>query len=103
LELRMGGPDRAGAGPKRRAGTRPAPTSLGDVVGIFKSISTHKYAMNVNTNYWPPFAGKLWQRNYYEHIIRNEDELKRIRDYIKNNPLQWVNDRNNPINYNEVK
>ena len=103
LELQMGGIDRAGTRPDRRAGTRPAPTSLGDVVGIFKSITTHKYSMNVNANYWPPFTGKLWQRNYYEHIIRNEDELNRIRDYIENNPLQWVNDRNNPINFNEVK
>jgi hypothetical protein len=59
LKLRMGGIDRAGigpdrragTGPDRRAGTRPAPTSLGDVVGIFKSITTHNYSMNVNTNY----------------------------------------------------
>jgi len=37
-----------------------------------------------------------WQRNYYEHIIRNEDELNRIREYIENNPLQWQFDRDNP-------
>jgi putative transposase len=72
---------------------------LGDVVGIFKSISTHQYAMNVHANKWPPFRGKLWQRNYYEHIIRNENELNRIREYIINNPLQWDNDENNPSNY----
>jgi hypothetical protein len=92
--------DRAGTRPKDRAGTRPAPTtSLGDVVGIFKSISTHQYAMNVYANKWPPFPGKLWQRNYYERIIRNEIEMNRIRQYIINNPSQWDNDKNNPNNY----
>jgi putative transposase len=37
-----------------------------------------------------------WQRNYYEHIVRNEDELGRIREYIASNPLQWEFDRENP-------
>ena len=37
-----------------------------------------------------------WQRNYYEHIVRNEDVLGRIREYIVNNPLQWQFDRENP-------
>ena len=92
--------ERAGTRPKDRAGTRPAPTaSLGDVVGIFKSISTHEYAMNVYANKWRPFPGKLWQRNYYERIIRNEIEMNRIRQYIINNPSQWENDENNPENY----
>jgi len=40
----------------------------------------------------------LWQRNYYEHIIRNETSLLRIREYIVNNPLQWAFDRENPAN-----
>jgi REP element-mobilizing transposase RayT len=87
-------------GDKDRAGTRPAPTSsLGDVVGIFKSISTHLYAINVNANNWPAFPGKLWQRNYYERIIRNDDELNRIREYILNNPQQWDYEDNNPLNF----
>ncbi len=86
-------------GQKTRAGTRPAPTVLGNVVGIFKSISTHQYAINVNANNWPPFPGKLWLRNYYEHIIRTENEINRIRHYITNNPLQWDNDKNNPVNF----
>jgi REP element-mobilizing transposase RayT len=38
----------------------------------------------------------LWQRNYYEHVIRNENELAHIREYIANNPAQWVLDRENP-------
>jgi REP element-mobilizing transposase RayT len=42
----------------------------------------------------------LWQRNYYERIIRNENELSRIREYIQNNPLKWDLDRENPLSKN---
>lgn len=78
-----------------RAGTRPAPT-LGDVVGAFKSLATHEYIVGIKQRGWPSFAGKLWQRNYHEHIIRDESTLHRIREYIVNNPLQWAVDRENP-------
>ncbi len=47
---------------------------------------------------WPYFNGKLWQRNYYEHIIRNEEEMDRIRQYIVDNPARWAEDENNPVN-----
>jgi hypothetical protein len=43
----------------------------------------------------------LWQRNYYERIIRNEDELNRVREYILNNPARRAEDENNPVNVNE--
>ena len=39
----------------------------------------------------------FWQRNYYEHIIRNEDELMRVRRYIQENPLRWEYDKENPM------
>ena len=39
----------------------------------------------------------LWQRNYYEHVVRGENELHRIREYVANNPLQWETDRENPL------
>ena len=42
---------------------------------------------------WPPLAGRLWQRNYYEHIIRNEDDFTEIREYIIANPSKWSEDR----------
>lgn len=45
---------------------------------------------------WRPFPGKLWQRNYYEHIIRDEPELFRIRKYILENPAKWYWDKMNP-------
>ena len=42
---------------------------------------------------WTPFNGKLWQRNYWEHIIRNEKSYQTISDYIINNPAKWINDK----------
>ena len=74
----------------------PAPTiSLSDIVHRFKSFSAHKYQYNVLNNGWMAFHGKLWQRNYYDHIIRHEKELSNIRQYILNNPAQWETDINN--------
>ena len=74
-----------------RATTRVAPT-VGDVVGAFKSITTVLYTRGVKQSGWPPFVGRLWQRNDYEHIIRDERELERIREYILNNPANWATD-----------
>ncbi len=45
---------------------------------------------------WPPFTGKLWQRNYYEHIIRDDGALNLIRQYITENPSRWADDPENP-------
>jgi hypothetical protein len=76
------------------AGTRPAPT-LGEIVGTFKSIATWRYIGSVRNNDWKPFHKKLWQRNYYEHVIRNKKSLDKIRKYIFFNPLAWDWDKNN--------
>jgi REP-associated tyrosine transposase len=65
--------------------------TLGRVVAFFKYQSTKK----VNEERGTPGA-KVWQRNYYEHIIRNDADLHRIRMYIQNNPLQWALDDENP-------
>ncbi len=74
-----------------------APTmSLPDVVHRFKSYTTARYRFGVALMNWPPFHGKLWQRNYYDRIIRNEKELTAIREYIRHNPAQWASDNNNP-------
>jgi putative transposase len=54
--------------------------------------TTNEYMRNVKQNGWPPFPGKLWQRNYYEHIIRNETEYLNIAGYIANNSLNWAED-----------
>ncbi len=45
---------------------------------------------------WSRFHGRLWQRNYYEHVIRNEDDLHKIREYIRWNPAKWALDSENP-------
>lgn len=76
--------------------TDPARLSLPDVVHRFKSFTTAQYRRGVESNGWPPFAGRLWQRNYYEHVIRDEDEWNRIRDYIRTNPQGWALDSENP-------
>ncbi len=76
-----------------RATTRVAPTpTLGNIIGAFKSITTVEYIENVHKNKWPQFDKRLWQRNYYEHIIRNERSLEAIREYIVKNPYTWRDD-----------
>lgn len=64
-----------------------APT-LGEMVRTFKAVSSHAIRQNG--------IDFRWQRNYYERVIRNENELARIREYIANNPTQWALDRENP-------
>jgi len=71
---------------------------LGDIIGAFKSITTNYYIQRTETKHWPRFDKRLWQRNYYEHIIRNEQTLNKIRKYIRTNSLNWETDRNNPKN-----
>jgi REP element-mobilizing transposase RayT len=69
---------------------KPQSGSLPVIVGSFKSAVSRQINLMRNT------PGKeVWQRNYYEHIIRNPDELNRIREYIINNPLKWHLDRDN--------
>jgi len=65
-----------------------APT-LGEVVRTYKAVSTRTIRQAAN-------AAFAWQRNYYEHVIRDEDSLRRIREYIFENPAQWDRDRENP-------
>ncbi|MBN1895300.1 transposase, partial [bacterium] len=74
-----------------------APTmSLSDIVQRFKMLTTKQYTDGVKNDGWPSFHGRLWQRNFYEHIIRNNPSLDRIREYINNNPSQWDEDEENP-------
>lgn len=77
--------------------TRVAPTRLGDVIGAFKSLTTLEYSRGVDSKGWQSFDKRLWQRNYHEHIIRNEREFEDIREYIWNNPLAWDLDKENPL------
>ena len=69
------------------------PKTVGDIVGAFQSIVTVEYIRGVKQLDWPPFNGKLWQRNYWEHIIRDEQSYRRIFNYIINNPKNWKGDK----------
>lgn len=66
---------------------------LSKIIGYFKMNST-KQIRNLNND--PNYP--VWQRGYYDHIIRNEKSLNEIRKYIQLNPLLWERDRNNPKN-----
>jgi putative transposase len=65
---------------------------LRDIIAWFKTMTTNAYIRGVHHQNWPPFPGKLWQRNYYECIIRDDVALTRIRQYIANNPKRWTDD-----------
>jgi REP element-mobilizing transposase RayT len=66
--------------------------SLATVVQWFKTMTTNEYLRHVKQEGWTPFPRRLWQRNYYEHIIRNPEELEAIRHYIITNPQRWAED-----------
>ena len=71
--------------------------SLGDVIGTFKSLVFTVYLDWIETHE-PERHAKFWQRNYHEHVIRSDQELNAIRCYIQDNPLKWIEDRDNPDN-----
>ena len=62
----------------------------------FKTMAMKRYADGLTRLGWPPFHGRLWQRGYYERVIRDDDELNRIRRYIVENPANWPTDVENP-------
>ncbi len=68
------------------------------IIQWFKTMTINAYINGVKTKNWKPFNKRLWQRNYYEHIIRNEKSCTEIYDYIVNNPLKWDLDELNPQN-----
>ncbi len=72
---------------------QPVPNALGTIMGQFKAIVTKRINKLYETSNTP-----VWQKNYHDHIIRNELSLNRIRGYIENNPLRWAADRYNPKN-----
>lgn len=64
-------------------------SSLGKFIAGFKASATHRARRELNIT-------SIWQRNYYEHIIRNQVELQKIWDYIDSNPREWFEDQYNP-------
>jgi putative transposase len=73
---------------------QPVAGSLPTIIRSYKSAVTYKIN-KISGKRRTPF----WQRNYYEHIIRTDQELAAIREYIKNNPMKWDLDRENPKNH----
>ncbi len=70
----------------------PHPQSVGAIIGSFKSAVTKQ----LNLLHHTP-GRTVWQRNYYEHIIRDKNDLDHIRRYIADNPAQWAEDENHPL------
>ena len=79
------------AATRRVAPTGPKPGSIGAIIGQFKSV----VAKRINEARLAS-GTRVWQRNYFEHVIRSEDELDAIRKYIAENPMRWEFDRENP-------
>ena len=84
-----------GARPLSDRDNRTSKITLGTVVGAFKSLTTVAYAKGVREYRWRPFNKRLWQRNYYEHVVRDERSLDLIRSYIQANPSMWETDPEN--------
>lgn len=79
------------------AGFKPAPTKrhpLSEIVRAFKTFSSRRINQIRDTPGVP-----VWQRNYYERVIRNEQELDGVRQYIADNPAKWAEDNENPQNW----
>jgi len=70
----------------------PRPGSIAAIIGAFKSATTRDIKKQAESGGRP-----VWQRNYYEHVIRNDEDLDRVRQYIENNPQQWDLDPENPM------
>ncbi len=86
----------------------PLQYRLGQYISWFKRMTTNQYIQNVKNNNWRPFNKRLWQRNYHDHIIRNDKSLNNIRQYIQTNPATWDKDIENPnkidnIESNEIR
>jgi REP element-mobilizing transposase RayT len=71
------------------------PGTVGRIIQAYKSITTDEYIKGVRQQGWVPFKHKLWQRNYWDHIIRDEKDYVRICEYMHDNPFCWQND---PLN-----
>ena len=80
----------------KRTGASPVPT-ISKIIGSFKSKSSVEYLQYIKNNNLN-ISGQIWQRSFFDHIIRNERTLNAIRDYITHNPMNWENDIDNLIN-----
>ena len=70
--------------------------TISDIVDWFKTMTTNEYIRGVKNLGWKCFDGKLWQRNYWDNIVRSDESLDRFADYILHNPERWEEDQLNP-------
>ena len=88
----------SGRGEKGKGGSRTAPTKpIGRLIGAYKTVSTKQ----ANTFRQTP-GMLLWQRNYWERIVRDAAELLSIQEYICNNPAQWAQDKLHPQTFSGI-
>ena len=66
--------------------------TLSRIMQWFKSMTTVDYARGVRSHGWSPFPTRLWQPGFYDHLIRDDRDLDRIRSYIESNPAMWEKD-----------
>jgi REP element-mobilizing transposase RayT len=66
--------------------------TIGRAINWFKTMTTNAYIRGVKNMDWAKYDGKLWQRNYHDHIIRTKQEYYRISEYIRTNPEHWEED-----------
>jgi len=86
-----------GATPGRPlGGNRRLPLHGSQTRSLASFLSGFKASCTYSINELRSSSGRLWQRNYYEHVIRNENALTAIREYIEANPSQWQGDSENP-------
>lgn len=74
-------------------GAYPCGRPIGEIIGAFKSKTTNKYIEKVRVGELPPFEKRIWQRNFHDHIIRDQKSLENIEDYIEYNPRNWKTDK----------
>jgi len=72
---------------------------LHTVIQWFKTMTTNNYIRGIKQRRWPPFEKRLWHRNYYERVIRNDSEMHSVREYIAGDPARWLEDEENPVHF----
>ncbi len=94
IQGRNAGPGQTHRSAPTIPGSRPD-AAIPEIIQWFKTMTTNAYIRGVKGLGWTPFKGRLWQRNYYEHVVRDARDYERIYDYIDCNPAHWSDDEEN--------
>ncbi len=86
----------AGVGGHAGPPLQMAGAPLSRIMQWFKTMTTNAYFAGVHIDGWTPAISKLWQRGYFDHIVRRDEALNDIRQYIIDNPGKWSEDEHNP-------